>query len=234
VTLINQSHLDELKQKGVLYLPHAAINADWLDNLALLGAIMQRGISGVQQIKPIENSDKRSFSLSFDALNPHTEGPYLNHPPRYLVLHGIHPASCGGGLTSFCDGYALFKHLPIHLQDLAAKDYAFPVMDREGNTVADGIKAPILENRHGLSPILRYSENLLRYGRYCLDGHKQLTGDLLATELADRVATYYRQTATTLRIAQGDILILDNHRILHARTAFQDKERLLEAVWLKE
>lgn len=230
--LINQSHLNELKQKGVLFLPCAAIGCDWLNDLSQLGTFMQRGMNGVQQIKPIEHSAKRSFSLSFDALNPHTEGPYLKRPPRYLVLHGIHPAGCGGGLTSYCDGYALLKQLPMHLQDFAAKDHAFPVMDREGNTVADEIKAPILESRHGHSPVLRFSENLLRYGRYCLDEQKQLTGNLLATELADRVAAYYRQAATTLRIAQGDILILNNHRMLHARTAFQDKERLLEAVWL--
>lgn len=131
MSLINQSHLNELEQKGVLYFPHAAFNADWLDDLSLLGTIMKRGMNGVQQIKPIEHSAKRSFSLSFDALNPHTEGPYLNHPPRYLVLHGIHPAGCGGGLTGFCDGYALFKQLPMHLQDFAAKDHAFPVMNRE-------------------------------------------------------------------------------------------------------
>ena len=231
--LLNHTHLKELEHNGVLYFKGITPCSDWLDNLNALGSIISKDDSAIRVIKPDATSTKHSFSLSLDALNPHTEAPYLTRPPRYLVLHGVQPAACGGGLTSYCDGYALFNRLPDwQRESISTLKYEFPVMDNQGNTVKGGIKAPIMEPRAELPPLLRFSENLLRFGQYCTDDNSVLVSDVDSLALADWVSINYRQCLTLVPLAQGDILILDNYRMLHARTSFQDQQRFLEAVWI--
>jgi alpha-ketoglutarate-dependent taurine dioxygenase len=234
-TRLNATYLEELTQNGAVYLHNVTADSEWLKDLSILGKIMPTGNQSIRIIKPSTSSTKRSFSLSFDELNPHTEAPYLTKPPRYLVLHGVKESECGGGLTTYCDIRPLLDNLPDEIRDnLTTKEYAFLCMDRQGNTIPGGIQAPILTHRKSLSPILRFSENLIRYGQYCIDDYSQPTADISSILLTETIAKLYRLHSTAIQLAHNDLLILDNYRMLHARSAFKDHQRFLEAVWIEE
>lgn len=159
----------------------------------------------------------------------HTDTQYYPIPEPIFLLYCMTPARCFGGLSSICDARAL-------RQDIERKDrWVSEVLSQTllpfrvpsafvttGDPDAiEATLAPIFAQ----TPFIRYrhdtlAEGLKYFPEYSnADVHRALkVFEELLNESPHRVEFF---------MPVDSLLVVDNHRALHARTAFQDAERHL-------
>ncbi|MFE0589803.1 TauD/TfdA family dioxygenase [Micromonospora echinospora] len=162
-----------------------------------------------------------TFSETTAAAGPHTDSQYSDRPEDAFVLHCARPADCGGGSTVL-----------IRATDVIA------VLDRRDpgslallRRVDVPFAAPRTFHMHGTSwgrvvgagDRIRWRADTLAAGLRLTGYHRpglrraiQAFED--AVHEADRVQ---------FRLHAGEEIVVDNTRVLHARTAFRDRRRLL-------
>ncbi|MEU6586864.1 TauD/TfdA family dioxygenase [Nocardia sp. NPDC046763] len=212
----------ELEQNGYCHLANLPAGFDHLGILAGLGPIrpQYRG-ELVWDLKPEPNMDDVYHSNNRAALLPHTEGYELSGlPPRYIGLWCVRPAAGPGGETTLADGHSVLSVLSD--SDLTLlRTHQYEWKSSEG-LARQGIRLrtrhPVLED-HGGNTVLRFSYNnavrveegpLIRYLELGLE--------------------HFDRTRVALRLARADLLVWDNWRMLHSRTAFRDPGRHLKRV----
>jgi gamma-butyrobetaine dioxygenase len=149
------------------------------------------------------------------AIGLHTDQPFLDVPPRFQLLHGIRAADRGGE-SLLADGEAAFRYLASIDADAAELLLRTPVrFHRKQRAFEREVIAPIVTIR---------------------DGHVQIRSSYFTVAPYrlpfERVNAWYRAHDHFVRIARdprhhfrfairaGDVLIYDNRRMLHGRTAF--------------
>ncbi|MCX5192551.1 TauD/TfdA family dioxygenase [Streptomyces sp. NBC_00249] len=181
--------------------------------------------------------EKVRDTRSAHTLRPHTEAPGQNPPPRYLALHCRVQATCGGGQTMLADAHAFVaglsdqdRHL-VHESELYWPSY---VEDAD----VKGLWKPLVERtEHGT--INRLSCTLLRTGGYSEDLDEQagpheppLGAEGVA--LAQQALDFFQDNKVSVLIPEDAMLIWDNHRMFHSRSAFTDTRRRLTRYWIAD
>jgi L-asparagine oxygenase len=144
----------------------------------------------------------------------HTEAAYLRKPPRFLLLYCVEPGS-GGRTTVLLDAAAHFSRLPC--------------VRRPGTWVVKAGRRPFL-----CDVLWRRTPNGLgiRYDRECLFPRGPAA---LAEEQSIRefIAS---STPTPIEWVSGQLLVIDNHRMLHGRGGSNndDRDRWLKRVLVGE
>jgi alpha-ketoglutarate-dependent taurine dioxygenase len=170
--------------------------------------------------------DDTEHSLNTKELAPHTEYYELDGvPPKYLALWCINPAEDGGGVTTLCDTSQLVADLDdAEREVLASTPVAFSSC---GGVVQMGLGSssqhPVVQIRPGRAPIFRFSPRCLR------ESPKPVIRDF-----SDRAVSYFADNHVGIRLSRGDLLIWDNHRFLHGRTAYRDDRRRLRRALIGE
>lgn len=212
----------QLDHTGYAYLPTIPSGTDYLRELSRLGPpVPQYGGVLVRDVKPDPSIGNDVVSAANTAeLTPHTEWyEFPGLPPRYVALWCVQPASGTGGETTLADGYALLDQFtPVERAQLAARARAWrsrPTLAREG--VDQAVRQPILEAHAG--------RTVIRFSMLDLQPDDDLTERYVATG-----REFFETTRTAIKIARGAVLIWDNWRMLHARTAFTDPRRHLRRV----
>jgi hypothetical protein len=185
------------------YVATGADTAALVDEMFRLGDLLgtrARGRAGISEelIQPqtSEVAHPRSLSAQYglNALPFHVELSYRTRPCRYLLLGCIDPGS-PGTLTKLLDWRTLgFSPKELHLLESA------PILVRSGR-------------RSFYSTILCYSRTLLRYDPGCLEAVDE-RGRAVLRLVEHRLALGSSRFHEWRR---GDILIIDNWRILHGR-----------------
>ena len=161
-----------------------------------------------------QNTDQLGYTDS--AIEAHTDQPFLPQPPRYQLLHCMQAAADGG------DNYVV--------DGLMAARYLAAV-DAEAFRTLRRVKVHFHRRQRAfeslvIAPILSLSEDggfLIRYSYFTMAPQKlpfaEMDGWFRAYR---RFAAIVREPAHRykLRLLPGDFLLYDNHRMLHARTAF--------------
>jgi gamma-butyrobetaine dioxygenase len=150
-------------------------------------------------------------------LGPHTDNPYRDPVPTIQLLHCLRDAAAGGE-TGLVDGFAAAATLRLTDSEsfdvLSATPWPFGYIDTKTELRAS---QPLI----GLSPRGRIRE--VRFN------DRSILPLRLPVAEADAAYAAYRVWAgllarperrLSLRLAPGDCLIMDNTRVLHARTAF--------------
>jgi gamma-butyrobetaine dioxygenase len=152
------------------------------------------------------------------ALAPHTDEPYRHHPPGITFFHVVEQSEHGGEST-LVDGFQVAETLKQ--QD--------PEAFRLLSTTPVDFHRELTEGRifHASAPIIRVD----RYGH--LEGLRLLDRGTAPFDLAEEeVAAYYAAYRKWLsflydagnhlivKIRAGEVLVFNNHRLLHGRTAF--------------
>lgn len=158
------------------------------------------------------------LSMTARALEPHTDNPYRHPVPGYILLHCL-VNEVAGGESTLADGFHCARLLerrdPEAFRTLTEIRPNFRYADAEA----------ILENA---GPLIELDpDGRLRQVRF---SNRTEQAPALA---ADALARYYRarrawarliaDPAMTLRfrLAPGDMLVMDNYRLLHGRSAFE-------------
>lgn len=165
----------------------------------------------------------------------HTDSAFKRSPETYVMLFAYKPASDGGGLSQVLSAQRLLKSLSKspdgHRCIRLLRETRFPFQvptaftKTRQDTVVEWISAPILSGRGKI----RYRHDLivsaLDHGVTSLSSESEWAIAHTARELA-------KLNPGILSPRSGDLLILNNHRVLHGRTAFEDRDRMLLRVRL--
>ncbi|MGZ5201866.1 MAG: TauD/TfdA family dioxygenase [Telluria sp.] len=229
----------ELLERGWTILPPALLRDGPRPALAHFGRIVPQ-LNGEETyevtLKP--GFDKLPYSQSRNEIGPHTEAPVYDPPPRYLALHCHRQARCGGGQTLLADGFALYQSLGADLQRWAAQNtLEFSSSAVPGISGQRLHRARLLEEKDG-SSVFRFSYNQFHYGDVnpsesdmASSSFARYAGTPLG-DIAQRAERFFYENVIPVLIPEGSILVWDNHRMLHARSEYQDPVRHLTRYWL--
>jgi alpha-ketoglutarate-dependent taurine dioxygenase len=212
----------QLDRVGYAYVPTVPRGFDYLRELSRLGPpVPQYGGALVRDVKPDPAISNDVVSAANTAeLTPHTEWyEFPGLPPRYVALWCQRPAAGPGGETTFADGYLLLRQFTVAERERMSSDLRIwrsrPTLTREG--VDQLVRQPILASHAG--------RTVLRFSTLDLQPDDSLTERYIA---AGR--EFFEAARTAIKIPRGGLLVWDNWRMLHARTAFNDPRRHLRRV----
>jgi gamma-butyrobetaine dioxygenase len=162
-------------------------------------------------------ADPANLAFTSRAIAPHTDNPYRDPVPTLQLLHCLRDARAGGaaagGDTGLLDGFAVAAALraadPESFGVLTGTPVPFGYVDKETELTA---RQPLIS----LSPRERITG--IRYNERSM---LPAAGEAFFPALRAWARLLAEPGFTLrLRLSPGDCLIMDNTRVLHARTAF--------------
>lgn len=183
--------------------------------------------------KKCEDPTQATFSQHAGEAYYHTDAQYRNQPDQYMGLLCIKPAECGGGINSFLD-FQLIKAEMEKSEDGRkwldlAQSVLFPFLIPKEFRIDDQayLLKPIIMNGGGLRFRLDTMLNGLKlYPEYLTETR------IWIVETFRSFLDQRHTTALKAKLATGSMVFLDNHRWLHARSAFSDPTRHLKRIRL--
>ena len=165
---------------------------------------------------------------------PHTDGTYLSGmarsedgkyyrvgPPKFILLQCVKPSSDGGGTSILVDGQKIL-HSMIEKDPFLLRSVFSPISILRGiHLIMD---VPIFQQTSRGSYTLRFS--------YDSDLYMPKNLQLLLASFNEKYI-HNEQYRMTEQLKSGEILVIDNSRILHARTAFAG-ERFFRRLWIHD
>jgi gamma-butyrobetaine dioxygenase len=207
---------DDLAKAGVALVRGLPVAADGLRALTdLIGPIRVTNWGGIADVRSIANG--YDLSMTERALEPHVDNPYRLPQPGYIFLHCLVNAAAGGE-SVLIDGF----NVAARLQREYPKDFAtlctMPV------TFAYRDDSAILEHYGHLierRPDGKVSRVIFhnRADQVVAADPKELSA-YYAARRAYAGLIWSPHMQVTFKLAPGEAYVVDNHRILHGRRAF--------------
>ncbi|GEK47256.1 gamma-butyrobetaine hydroxylase [Bisbaumannia pacifica] len=181
-----------------------------------IGPLRRTNWGGIADVKSV--ADAYDLTMTQRGLEPHTDNPYRDPIPGYIWLHCLSNAAEGGDNT-LVDGYMAARRLrerdPVAFDCLTRVRPGFRYRDDTTHLESEG---PLIElDRQGEPVRVRYSNRTERV--------PALAPETLDTYYAARRAFYELITGDELtlhlKLAPGQMLIMDNYRLFHGRRAYQ-------------
>jgi len=213
----------EIEKEGYIFLPVDKLGGDNFSHSKFISSFekvyTQPNGETTYAVKPRKRGIGEYHSQSMEGLLPHTECyEYPNTPPRYLILWCIVPPK-EGGETTLADGFRFFYSLKKQVQEKLQKEKViFHHYSGKGN---DFIKHPIFESN--------IKGRIFRFSCKGMDS----SNDPLLQSLIENCISFFEKEKYLVRWKTcGDMLIIDNYRMLHARNAFTDPNREIMRAWV--
>jgi alpha-ketoglutarate-dependent taurine dioxygenase len=186
-----------------------------LGAMTLVGQVAETNYGLVFDVRSV--AQPANLAYSDLGLGLHTDNPYREPVPGFQALHAL-CTSPDGGDSLFADGCALAEHLrdiaPQAFARLAAT--AVPFQYRAANAELYAERPLIQLDTNG-------AVNAVHYNNRSIAPLALPAGDVPAFYAAyRRFAGLLREPRFQLRmkLAPGDLVVFDNQRTLHGRTAF--------------
>jgi gamma-butyrobetaine dioxygenase len=213
---LRSSWLTRLLQDGIAFMSGVPAAEDALvASMQLLGQVAETNYGLVFDVRSVPQPENLAYSDL--GLGLHTDNPYRDPVPGFQALHVL-IASPDGGESLFADGFALAEHLratdPDAFELLARTPVPFHYRSQNAELFAE-------------RPLIELScRNEVRAVHY---NSRSIAPLRLAPLEAAPFYAAYRRFAAVLReprfqfklpLPEGEIVVFDNQRILHGRTAF--------------
>jgi hypothetical protein len=227
---MEQYVLRELTEKGYALLKDFPENEIY-PLLQSIGKIFIQE-SGMQHaVKYEDGFDDYRYSKSLNEIGPHTEFPFYDTPPRIQILHCLQQANCGGGQTYLCSIKGFIDGLTDdQLEILSSAFIDFSANKDIAALKARSAKYPIFQ-RTTDSFIFRFSHNLLYYGdinaKISNEGQLSDTISRDIREIVKACLTYVENNRVECDLQKNNLLLWNNHSVLHWRNSYRDKGRHL-------
>jgi gamma-butyrobetaine dioxygenase len=206
-----------LVTRGIAYLRGVPAREGEIREVARwLGTVRETNYGTVFDVRTVP--DPKNLAYTDLGLGLHTDNPYRDPVPGFQMLHCLR-ASSEGGESLFADGFALAEHLrvcsPEAFDILTQTPVRFAYRDSEVELEAE--RPLIALNCHGKVEAIAYN-------------NRSIAPLCLPLETIEAFYAAYRAWAELLRdprftcpikLAAGDLVVFDNQRILHGRTAFR-------------
>jgi gamma-butyrobetaine dioxygenase len=208
--------LTRLLQDGAAFLSEAPSGeAGILEAMKLVGQVAETNYGLVFDVRSVAQPENLAYSDL--GLGLHTDNPYREPVPGFQALHAL-IASPDGGDSLFADGFALAEHVrETHPDDFALLTRtAVPFHYRSSNAELYAERPLIQLSCRGEVTAVHYNSRSIAP----LDPSASGTADYYSAYR--RFAALLREPRFQLRfrLADGQIVVFDNQRILHGRTAF--------------
>jgi gamma-butyrobetaine dioxygenase len=182
---------------------------------ALMGQVAETNYGLVFDVRSVASPENLAYSDL--GLGLHTDNPYRDPVPGFQALHVL-VASPDGGDSLFADGFALAEHLR------ATDPGAFERLTR---TLVPFLYRAKDAELYSEAPLIRLSAagevQAVHYNNRSIAPLSLPPDDMRAFYAAyRRLALLLREPRfqMRLRLAGGDLVVFDNQRTLHGRTAF--------------
>jgi L-asparagine oxygenase len=194
----------------------------------LVGYLQEKNGALFHDIVPERGQEnEQSAASSRTALALHTERCFHPHLPSHVLLLCLRPDPGGKAATEIASVRRMLplvpaRHRPTLFQPVfrTGIDYSF------GNVATEKANGPIMSVLHGdrKDPGLRYDLDLM------------VGLNDRAREALDAVKSAAQRVCTGVPLAAGDLLIIDNRRAVHGRSAFtagyDGRDRWLKRAYL--
>ncbi|SDM53112.1 gamma-butyrobetaine dioxygenase [Franzmannia pantelleriensis] len=209
--------LDALQRDGFVMVSGVPGEADGMRPLIdRIGPLRRTNWGGIADVKSVANA--YDLTMTQRGLEPHTDNPYRDPIPGYIWLHCLTNAAEGGDST-LADGFMAARLLrerdPEAFDCLSRVRPGFRYRDDTTHLESEG---PLIElDSQGEPMRVRYSNRTERV--------PALAPDVLDAYFAARRAFHELITGEELtlhlKLDPGQMLIIDNYRLLHGRRAYQ-------------
>ena len=164
-------------------------------------------------------------------LAPHTDNPYRNPVPCIQILHCIEN-NVQGGLSTLVDGFTVTKKLkkdfPKYYKILSEVKVRFQFVDQ--SVVLEDWAEMIRVDENGEFKQVRFSPRLDFVPLLDLDKLE------LYYNARKKISELYNSDKYRIqfKLSPGDLLMMDNYRLLHGRTAYDSSEgdRFLQGCYI--
>ncbi|MBR2515505.1 MAG: TauD/TfdA family dioxygenase [Halomonas sp.] len=209
--------LESLHRDGFVIVSGVPAHEDGMQPLVdRIGPLRRTNWGGIADVKSV--ADAYDLTMTQRGLEPHTDNPYRDPIPGYIWLHCLTNAAEGGDST-LADGLMAARLLrecdPDAYACLTQVTPSFRYRDADTDLESEG---PLIELDSNGEPVrVRYSNRTERI--------PALPPEELEAYYAARQAFYQLITGEELtlhlKLDPGQMLIMDNYRLLHGRSAFQ-------------
>lgn len=159
-----------------------------------------------------KNKDKISSESSEINLDFHSEIIFHPFSPDYLLLYCLRQDPEKMAQTSILSIDQLFPHIPLGYRSILFEERFITGIDYSFGSI-NGVKG------NGLKRAVLYGDPKTPYFRCDFD--LMIGADPEAQETLDFLKQLSQSIRTSIILEPGDLLIIDNHKALHARSAFQ-------------
>jgi hypothetical protein len=205
--------LTRLAQDGIAFLGAVPCEASGiLDAVSLIGRVSETNYGLTFDVRSVPQPENLAYSDL--GLGLHTDNPYREPVPGFQALHAL-VTSPEGGESLFADGFALAAQLRASAPDAFTllTTTAVPFHYRSADAELYAERPLIQLSCEGEVTAIHYNNRSIR----------------VAAHTAPKFYAAYRRFAALLReprlqlrlkLADGDLVVFDNQRVLHGRTAF--------------
>ncbi len=203
-----------LGREGICLIKHVPAREDAILSFANQIGTLDLGIAEVLSGPPVMrlefdeakagSADKSAYFTS-DEFSLHTDLTYVKNPPRWLLTLCVEPDEGGGGLTVLTDCKPAWAALAE--DERAILEQPIFSFENAPNT-GEGICENVAIHEPASPERWRVRSDTLICPAECDAAMKRFTQEL-------------EERAVQFLMNAGDLLIIDNYRILHGRTPFQ-------------
>ncbi|MDW5376050.1 TauD/TfdA family dioxygenase [Halomonas sp. HP20-15] len=209
--------LEDLQRYGFVRVAGVPTEEDGMQALIdRIGPLRRTNWGGIADVKSVANA--YDLTMTQRGLEPHTDNPYRDPIPGYIWLHCLSNAAEGGDST-LVDGFMAARRLrqedPAAFDCLTRLAPGFRYVDATTRLESEG---PLIElDGHGRLTRVRFSNRTERVAAYEAETLERYYAarQRFHALITDPALTVH------LKLAPGEMLIMDNYRLLHGRTAYQ-------------
>ena len=216
---------------GFIIIQNVPTDENFLVNFGnMIGSVKRTNFGEYFNVKSKPNPNDLAYTALH--LSPHTDNPYRNpFPPCIQILHCIEN-EVSGGYSTLVDGFTVTEDLKTLNKDyydiLTNTKVRFKFVDKE--TILESWSELIHLDAYGnfknvrFSPRLDYVPQMNKEKLNKYYSARKLLSDLYNSD-------EYR---IEFKLMPGDLMMMDNHRLLHGRTSYDPNEgkRFLQGCYL--
>jgi alpha-ketoglutarate-dependent taurine dioxygenase len=225
--------IDVLRQEGIVFLHSAAsTRAEAVEIAKRFGTVQDaEAVDQTLPDDPERNSDHdvdhaqvESSAQSVAALDLHTDSSQHDVPSALITLYCEHSDPDGGGATTWLHVDDILNALKANEEGRAAIEVlaSATVPFVQPNGVTPRVKWFPVFSQGAAGAKIRFTGSNIRFGVI----EAEESGRPITTDVASALTTLQRTIRDleprTRALAPGDIVIIDNHRVLHGRTAIKN------------
>jgi alpha-ketoglutarate-dependent taurine dioxygenase/DUF971 family protein len=218
---------EHINDYGFAVINDVSKELDQIEKLAaIFGFIRQTHYGRVFEL--ISTPQQRILAQTAHAIRPHTDEQFRDPVPGLFMMHCLRASECGGGASILVDGFKAAANLRSHNKEQYNLLTRVPIPHRrflvdDVDDVALSAAWPAIElDHHGDVIAVHINERTMAP----LVTREQLIEPVYQAlkELLDQV--YSPQACINYRLESGQAVVLDNHRVMHARTAFNGNRHI--------
>jgi len=171
----------------------------------------------------ITSAEAKTAAHTGNPQHPHTDEPFRYSPPGFLFFHSMQAGEDGQGTSLLVDGFGAAEQLrrddPAAFETLATAkvefhrehrgEVRFSTRSRILTVGDDGAVEAVRLNNRCLAPFAPDIDNV---------------DELIRAVAAFSAITEKPANQLRIHLQGGDMLVFDNHRVMHGRTAFSDDQ----------